>query len=161
MTMAKQPGRPMPQRALTIPTGPKQQHGPGAAKENNDSKILTVGPEIILSGEIASCEKLVVEGQVRCSLEDCRSLEIVRGGSFRGKAKIATAEVAGLFEGELDVEDCLILRATGRIIGTIRYRDIEIERGGKIAGTLEVANETDADRRGEAGQAAKESHVVA
>ncbi|MEN8195809.1 MAG: polymer-forming cytoskeletal protein, partial [Pseudomonadota bacterium] len=77
-----------------------------------------------------------------------------------GKAKIAAAEVAGLFEGELDVEDCLILRATGRIIGTIRYRDIEIERGGKIAGTVEIADEQDTDKRGEAGPAEKAPHVV-
>lgn len=161
MSMSKPPGSPTPPRALTMPPGPKHQHGPGADKAKGDRKTLVVGPEITLSGEIASCEKLVVEGEVRCSLENCRSLEIVRGGSFRGKAKIATAEVAGLFEGELDVEGCLFLRATGQITGAIRYREIEIERGGKIAGTLEVANEADADRRGKTGQSEKASHVVA
>jgi cytoskeletal protein CcmA (bactofilin family) len=51
-----------------------------------------------------------------------------------------------LFEGELTVEGCLILRATGRIIGTVRYREIEIERGGKLAGTVEVMDEADGDK---------------
>lgn len=161
MTMSKPPSNPTPPRALTMPPGPGHQHGPGSDKAKRDRKTLTVGPEITLSGEIASCEKLVVEGEIRCSLEDCRALEIARGGSFRGKATIATAEIAGLFEGELNVGDYLILRATGRIIGTVRYRDIEIERGGKIAGTLEITDESNADRRGETGQAAKAPHVLA
>jgi cytoskeletal protein CcmA (bactofilin family) len=125
-----------------------------------EPKTLTVGREITLSGEITSCDRLVVEGEVRSSLEGCQSLEIARGGTFRGKAKIAAAEVAGLFEGELDVEDCLILRATGRIIGTIRYRDIEIERGGKIAGTVEIADEQDTDKGGTTGPAEKAPHAV-
>jgi cytoskeletal protein CcmA (bactofilin family) len=60
----------------------------------------------------------------------------------------------------MDVEDCLILRATGRIIGTIRYRDIEIERGGKIAGTMEIIDEADKDRNAGAGPAARTPHVV-
>jgi cytoskeletal protein CcmA (bactofilin family) len=60
----------------------------------------------------------------------------------------------------MDVEDCLILRATGRIIGTIRYRDIEIERGGKIAGTMETIDDANTVRNEGAGPAARAPHVV-
>ncbi len=160
MTTGKEPGRPLPPRTAVMPNSPKPQHGPGQISMKREPKTLTVGREITLSGEITSCDRLVVEGEVRSSLEGCQSLEIARGGTFRGKAKIAAAEVAGLFEGELDVEDCLILRATGRIIGTIRYRDIEIERGGKIAGTVEIADEQDTDKGGTTGPAEKAPHAV-
>jgi cytoskeletal protein CcmA (bactofilin family) len=153
-------GKPMPPRIATVPHNPKPHPGAMSATLRREPKTLTVGREIILSGDITSCDRLVVEGQVRSSLEDCQSLEIARGGAFRGKAKIAAAEIAGLFEGDLDVEDCLILRATGRIIGTIRYRDMEIERGGRIAGTVEIADEADADKQEDAGPAAKAPHVV-
>lgn len=153
--------KPLPPRTAKMPNSPLPHPGSRPAAVKREPKTLTVGREITLSGEITSCDRLVVEGEVRSSLDSCQSLEIARGGAFRGKATIATAEIAGLFEGELDVEDCLILRATGRINGTVRYRDIEIERGGKIAGTLEIANEAEADRRGETGQAQKAPHVVA
>jgi cytoskeletal protein CcmA (bactofilin family) len=55
----------------------------------------------------------------------------------------------------------LILRATGRIIGTICYRDLEIERGGKITGTVEIIDESNADKCEKAGPAATAPHVVA
>ena len=161
MNTGKEPGKPLPARTVKMPHGPRPHPGPGAVSAKRESKTLTVGRDMTLSGEIRSCERLVVEGEVRSTLEDCQILEIARGGSFRGKATVETAKVAGHFEGEMDVEGCLILRATGRIVGTIRYRDIEIERGGKIAGTLEIVGEAGTKDRGETLPAAKTPHVVA
>lgn len=152
-------GKPPP-RIATMPKAPKPHPGGMPGSPRREAKTLTVGREITLSGEITSCDRLVVEGEVRSSLEECQSLEIAHGGAFRGKAKIATAEVAGLFEGDLDVEDCLILRATGRIIGTVRYHDIEIERGGRIAGTVEIADEENANKHDGAGPATEAPHAV-
>ena len=161
MTIGKQPDRPMPPRTATFPDRPPPIR-PGATPSfGREPKTLTVGREINLSGEITSCDRLVVEGEVRSELERCQSLEISRGGAFRGKAKIANAEIAGLFEGDLNVEGCLILRATGRIIGTIRYREIEIERGGKLAGTVEVADGDGSDKPKEPGKQETGPHAVA
>lgn len=107
-------------------------------KERGEPKRLTVGRGINLSGEINSCDTLVVEGEVRASLANCNALEIAKTGVFKGAAEIATADIAGLFDGDLVVRERLILRGTGRIIGTVRYSDLEIERGGRITGTLEL-----------------------
>lgn len=161
MTIGRDPGNPLPPRTAMSPVGPKPPRGPGSVSMGREPKTLTVGREIVLSGEISSCDRLVVEGEVRSDLECCQSLEISRGGAFRGKATITSAEIAGLFEGELDVKDCLILRSTGRIIGTIRYRDIEIERGGKIAGTVEIADEKGADQPKRPGAAETGPHAAA
>lgn len=161
MTIGKEPGRPLPPRTATFPDRPKPPRPPGAPSFGREPKTLTVGREINLSGDITSCDRLVVEGEVRSDLEQCQSLEIAKGGAFRGKAKIASAEIAGLFEGELNVEGCLILRATGRIIGTIRYREIEIERGGKLAGTVEVADEVNADKSKETQESGAGPHAAA
>lgn len=154
-------GKPPP-RTARLPAGPRPHPGPGQTETKRESnKTLTVGREITLSGEISSCERLIVEGEVRSTLDDCLTLEIARGGSFRGKATVETAKIAGRFEGEMDVGGCLILRSTGRVVGTIRYRDIEIERGGKIAGTLEIVGETGANSLGEPVTPAKAPQVVA
>ena len=153
-------GKPPTPRIATTPKGPRPHPGAMQASMARDPKTLTVGREIMLSGDITSCDRLVVEGEVSSSLENCQSLEIARGGVFRGKATIADADIAGLFEGDLIVEDSLILRASGRIIGTIRYRDIEIERGGRIAGTVEVTDEADADKHGDTATAEKTSHAA-
>lgn len=124
------PRTPFARRIVEVP-------GRQTAKRG-EPKRLTVGREISLAGEINSCDTLIVEGEVRASLTDCNAMEIAKGGLFKGAAEIATADIAGLFDGDLVVKERLILRGTGRIIGTVRYSNIEIERGGRITGTMEL-----------------------
>jgi hypothetical protein len=76
---------------------------PPAAKSDPGARKLVVGREIVVSGEIASCEGLVVEGTVRASVE-CKDLQIASSGLFTGSASVANAEIFGRFEGELTVE---------------------------------------------------------
>jgi cytoskeletal protein CcmA (bactofilin family) len=104
-------------------------------------KKLVVGKEICLSGEITACDTLVVEGQVEASLTDSRMFEITESGQFKGKVEIDVAEIRGRFEGEMTAKTRLIIRRTGVVTGTIRYRVLEIEQGGEIAGKVEVLPE--------------------
>jgi cytoskeletal protein CcmA (bactofilin family) len=98
---------------------------------------MIVGREVRLSGDIKSCNRLVVEGTVEATLHDCRDMEIAESGVFRGKASSEQAEIRGRFEGELVVSKRLLIRASGHVAGTISYGEIEIERGGKVSGTLQ------------------------
>jgi cytoskeletal protein CcmA (bactofilin family) len=108
-----------------------------SAGDVNTSKLI-VGRDIILHGEIRACQNLVVEGRVEAALTDCRSIEIAASGVFKGSAHIQTADISGRFEGDIVVTNRLILRSTGRIVGTIRYGQLEIERGGVVSGQIEV-----------------------
>ncbi len=112
----------------------------GAAQRRNDSELrkLIVGREISLSGEITSCDKLIVEGSVEANLQNCHDVEIAENGLFKGSASIDEAEVRGRFEGELMVRKRLFIRASGRVTGTIRYGQLEIECGGQIAGDIQA-----------------------
>jgi cytoskeletal protein CcmA (bactofilin family) len=108
-----------------------------------DGKKLIVGKQIVLSGEIKACEKLVVEGKVEASLTDSHSIEILKDGLFKGSATIDIADISGRFEGDLIVRQRLMVRATGHIVGTVRYGEMEIERGGTIAGDMRPMAEDD------------------
>ncbi len=108
------------------------------ANEQAEGRKLIVGKEIVLSGQITSCERLVVEGRVEASLSDSRSMEIADSGVFKGMAEIENADIAGTFEGTLTVREKLVIRAGGRVTGTIRYARIEIEENGQIAGDVSV-----------------------
>jgi cytoskeletal protein CcmA (bactofilin family) len=107
-----------------------------AAKPDLGARKLVVGREIVVSGEIASCEALVVEGTVRASV-DCKDLQIAASGLFTGKATVAHAEIFGRFEGELTVTERLMVRASGKISAKLRYNEIEVERGARISGDIE------------------------
>jgi cytoskeletal protein CcmA (bactofilin family) len=111
---------------------------PPPAKRAAETRKLIVGREISLSGEITACDRLVVEGSVEANLANCRDIDIAESGLFKGSASIDDAEVRGRFEGTLNVRRRLLIRATGRVIGTVRYGQIEIECGGQISGDIQA-----------------------
>ena len=98
---------------------------------------LIVGPNIKLKGvEITDCDTLVVEGVVEATM-DSRVIQISQHGTFKGKVGIDVAEIHGAFEGELTARERLIVHATGRVSGKIRYGRLVIEEGGHIDGNVE------------------------
>ena len=98
---------------------------------------LTVGPNIKLKGvEITDCDTLVVEGLVEATM-DSRVIQISERGAFKGSAEIDLAEIHGQFEGDLTVRQKLIIYATGKVTGKVRYGKLVIEEGGQITGDIQ------------------------
>jgi cytoskeletal protein CcmA (bactofilin family) len=103
-----------------------------------DDRKLIVGRDISLSGSITSCDRLIVEGSVEADLNNCRDVDIAESGLFKGTASIESAEIRGRFEGSLNCRKRLLIKASGRVSGTIRYGQIEIECGGQISGDIQA-----------------------
>ena len=121
------------------PARPTTTSAPSTAASGDaaTSQKLIVGQGISLSGEITACDRLVVEGKVKVVLNKTRAIEITETGAFTdGKAEVEEAEISGIYEGELTVRGRLLIRATGKVDGTIRYGELEVERGGKLGGSL-------------------------
>ena len=147
MRPARPPVAPaIPARIADVPRPPAAGNGadrgsdlaPSSVRtEQTERRTMIVGREISLSGDIRSCNRLVVEGSVEATLHDCREIEIAEGGLFKGNASIEQAEVRGQFEGELVVSKRLLIRASGYVSGTISYGEIEIERGERVSGAIQ------------------------
>jgi len=109
-----------------------------APVKEGESK-LTVGPNIKLKGvEITDCDTLVVEGSVEATM-DSRVIQISERGAFKGSAEIDVAEIRGLFDGNLTVRQKLVIYATGKVTGKVRYGKVVIEEGGQLSGEIEAA----------------------
>ena len=98
---------------------------------------MIVGREISLSGNIADCDVLVVEGDVTAEIE-ARVIEVAGGGTFRGTARVDNAEISGTFDGKLTVAGLLRVHGGGRALGTIRFHRLEVANGGELAGDVAV-----------------------
>ena len=156
--MARPPAEPAlapepPRRSVTEPIPAPVSPPPAAAappplstsparRSETGLRQLTVGREISLSGEIASCDTLIVEGSVEANLQNCRDVDIAETGLFKGSAEIDNADVRGMFEGNLIVRKRLLIRSGGQVSGMIRYGQIEIELGGIISGDVQAAGST-------------------
>ncbi|MBC7706438.1 MAG: polymer-forming cytoskeletal protein [Rhodoferax sp.] len=107
-----------------------------AAPVREGGSKLTVGPNIKLKGvEITDCDTLVVEGTVEATM-DSRLMQISESGAFKGSAEIDIAEIHGAFDGNLTVREKLVIYATGKVTGKIRYGKLVIEEGGQLAGEI-------------------------
>jgi cytoskeletal protein CcmA (bactofilin family) len=107
-----------------------------AAGKPISASRLTVGPHIKLKGvEITDCDTLVVEGSVQASM-DSRVMQIAEGGSFSGSAQIDEAEIRGDFDGQLTARHKLMLYATAKVKGQIRYGKLVMEEGAQLSGDI-------------------------
>jgi cytoskeletal protein CcmA (bactofilin family) len=115
---------------------------PAPVPESSTSEArLVVGPDVKLKGaEILDCDTLVVEGRVEATM-DSRVIRIAEQGSYTGKVSIDIAEIHGIFEGELTARLQLIIHATGRVSGKIRYGKLVIDEGGELCGDINTLSE--------------------
>lgn len=140
------PRKPAPSAApapgvLPLPSGaaspahvpPPRPEGEGG--ERKESRLI-VGPDIKLKGvEITDCDTLVVEGRVEASL-DSRVIQIAEHGTFCGTVAIDVADIRGHFEGEITARKQLVVHASARMSGKIRYGALKVEEGAQLTGEL-------------------------
>lgn len=114
-------------------------YGQTSAATANDpaaGRKLYIGQGITLSGEIESCDHLVVEGTVEAALKGASVLEIAEAGAYYGTVDIDEATIAGRFEGDLTVRGRLTVKASGSITGSISYKELAVEAGATLDGKV-------------------------
>lgn len=135
--IAKRPNVDLPKAVVQASAGPAPA-STTTTTSNTEPKVLLIGREISLNGQITACDKVVVEGRVEAQLTDSRFVEISETGQFKGSAEVDEAEVRGRFEGRLSVRGRLLIRGSGKVSGEIAYGQVEIECGGEISGTVQT-----------------------
>ena len=123
-------------------TGPGLGSGPremiGAQARDAERRTLIVGRGISLQGNVQDAERLVVEGTIEATMINAAELVIASGGMFKGEVQVDDAEVAGTIDGTLTVRNTLVVRASGKLLGTARCRRLQVEDGGQITGRIEM-----------------------
>ena len=111
------------------------------ARDPAERRTLVVGRGISVQGVVQDAERLVVEGTVEATMIQASELSVAPGGMFKGEVEVEDAEIAGTIDGTLTVKGSLIVRATGKVLGTARYRRLQVEDGGQITGRMEMITE--------------------
>jgi len=125
---------PRPASAVAPVTPPALASAPHP-REEGGSKLI-VGPNIKLRGvEIDDCDTLVVEGRVEATMVS-RAIQIAEHGAFSGKVDVDVAEIRGQFQGEMTARTKLVVHASGRVSGKIRYGKMLVQEGGEMVGDI-------------------------
>jgi cytoskeletal protein CcmA (bactofilin family) len=113
---------------------------PSPSAATGSARRLVVGEGINMSGEIDSCDTLIVEGTVEAALKGASILDIAETGMFYGTVEIDECTIAGRFEGDITVHGRLTVKASGSITGSIAYKELAVEAGATVDGKLSPLN---------------------
>ena len=127
---------------VSIPPAPTNTRSvPAAARDGSEKRTLVVGRGISVQGIVQDADRLLVEGTVEASTMHATELSIAVAGMFKGTAEVVDAEIAGTVDGTLTARGSLIVRASGRVLGTARCRRLQVEDGGQITGKIEMLSD--------------------
>jgi cytoskeletal protein CcmA (bactofilin family) len=127
---------PAPRPPAPAPAAPAPQLAAVPAAVEPAASRLIVGPNIKLRGvEIDDCDTLVVEGRVEATMVS-REIQIAETGAFSGKVDVDVAEIRGAFQGEMTARKKLVIHASGRVSGKIRYGKMLVQEGGELSGDI-------------------------
>jgi cytoskeletal protein CcmA (bactofilin family) len=139
-TMSRPPFSSAPASPATpaAPARPGVTTGRPAGRDLAERRTLVVGRGISVQGTIQDAERLVVEGTVEATMIHATELAIAPGGMFKGEVEVEDAEIAGTIDGTLTTRGSLVVRGSGRVLGTAKCRRLQVEDGGQITGRIEM-----------------------
>ena len=144
--MPQQPAQPqpgsMPPGIMRPGAAPGMQPGRAPNRDSAERRTLVVGRGISVQGTVQDAERLVVEGTMEAgAINGLIEISISHGGVFKGEVEVEEAEVAGTIDGTITARTALVVRSTGRVLGTAKCRRLQVEDGGQITGRVEMINE--------------------
>src|ERR1700688_2492818 len=139
-TMSRPPFTTAPGPQVVPPAGPRPGLPPARSpsRDPSERRTLVVGRGISVQGTVQDAGRLVVEGTVEASMIHATELAISPGGIFKGEIEVEDAEIAGTIDGTLTARGSLVVRASGKVLGTARCRRLQVEDGGQITGHIEM-----------------------
>jgi cytoskeletal protein CcmA (bactofilin family) len=97
--------------------------------------VVYIGEGVTLSGAIHAQDVVVVDGAVDGEIT-CNSLIVGETGVVNGVISVSDADIYGKIGSDISVKQ-LMVRASGRVEGKWNYGEIEVEKGGVLAGMAE------------------------
>jgi cytoskeletal protein CcmA (bactofilin family) len=113
------------------------QHNSIPAIEPN---TLYVGQGVCVKGDLSVPGIIVVDGTVEGHVS-ARAVWVSPSGSIKGTVVATEAEIHGTISETLEVKQLLVVHATGRVLGDVRYGELQLEKGAMLSGTLSCIDE--------------------
>lgn len=112
-----------------VPPAPPVQSGSGKR-----GMFSVIGPDVVIAGNVTATADLHIDGRVEGDV-NCGSLAQGSESQIFGSVTAESARLAGSIEGTVRVRQLTIERSA-RITGDVEYENITIENGGHIDGRM-------------------------
>ena len=101
--------------------------------------VSVIGPTLVLKGELAADEDLVIEGQVEGTIaHHKKNLTVGKQGRVKADIHASSVIVEGQFFGHIHGEEVVTLASGSNVAGNIFCRRIVIEDGARFSGKMDT-----------------------
>ena len=117
---------------------PNAGFNPGAnpsSKPRSQGQDIYIGEGVVIQGTFTVPGKAEIHGTVNGEIKADNLLVGVQG-KITGTVTAREMDVLGEINKEIHCEEYLHIRASGMVSGAREYSDMEIDRGGKFAGSM-------------------------
>lgn len=98
----------------------------------------SLGPSIVIKGDIFSAEELFIDGEVEGKMELQSRLTIGKNGKVKANIKAREIVVYGSVQGDLFADDKIVIRKDGNVVGDVKTAGIVIEDGAYFKGGIDI-----------------------
>ncbi len=103
--------------------------------EGTNDKSIFIGTGVVFRGSISAPNQAIISGTVEGDLV-ARDVLIGAAGVVTGNTQADFIDVKGELNNNVTSKNVLIVRSSGKVNGDVTYGELEIERGGKIKGSM-------------------------
>jgi cytoskeletal protein CcmA (bactofilin family) len=108
-------------------------------KKQNEISIIENG--LVFEGTLTAKGRLIIKGTVKGELSG-ETVVIAPEGSVFASAKVTSITIGGTYEGDLDVQQRLLILSTGNCSGKVTCKDFAVEAGGILNAEVSCLKET-------------------
>ncbi len=111
----------------------------------SQDQINLVGKGTVFEGTVRAESDVRASGQIIGTLRVQGKAMIAEDGSVDGEIIATNADIAGRVQGEIEVEDRLVLKSTAQVDGTIETDRLVVEDGAEFTGECKMGTPVSVD----------------
>jgi cytoskeletal protein CcmA (bactofilin family) len=97
--------------------------------KNKHKDFSIINKKLTIEGTVSANQGLIIKGTVKGTLVG-KDVIIAEQGSVYADARVESATISGVFEGQIKASEALIILSTGSCKGKIVCKDFSVESGG-------------------------------
>jgi cytoskeletal protein CcmA (bactofilin family) len=106
---------------------------------NAPDRLNRIVEGTVIQGEIISDSNIRIDGKVKGIVTTKGRLVVGANGSVEGEIMCQNADIEGVINGTIKVDDLLSLKSTAKIVGDIITNKLAIEAGADFSGTCNMS----------------------
>lgn len=112
-------------------------------------QVNLVGEGTVLEGTLRAENDVRTSGRIIGTLRVKGKAMIAEGGAVEGEIYATNADIAGHVEGEIHIEERLVLKSSAEVDGSIRTDRLVVEEGAKFTGDCQMDGSVSLDEMSE------------